>query len=263
MSARPGVAFDPHPERAGRVVLTAKNRRAFEWSPGKGLADLPASANPPSNPRFAPDGSRLWLTVAGSATTWDGTGREPRGTWTSEFAGILSGLPNLNALAVGPTRAVAGGRDGSVFVLKPEGKSVTRAHTFPHPGDPVSAVALAPDESVAAVGTRNGRLRLCRLADESEVALDAHAGAVVGVSFRRDGEVLATGGKDRVVRFWRRTGGTFEPLFAVSNLPSAVLSVEFSWADDRLLVLLTNEHAARVWDTARLREHLDGLGLGW
>ena len=65
------------------------------------------------------------------------------------------------------------------------------------------------------------------------------------------------------MKVWRRAGDTFELLFAAADLPSPVLSVEFSRADDTLLVLLMNEHAVRVWDVAHLRSHLSGLKLGW
>ncbi|HUR54999.1 MAG TPA: WD40 repeat domain-containing protein, partial [Gemmataceae bacterium] len=169
----------------------------------------------------------------------------------------------LAALAVGPTRAVAGGRDGSVFVLQLQDKTVAKLAAFPHPGDPVLSVAVSPDESLAAAGTQGGKVRLCRLADGSESSLDAHTGGTTGVSFRRDGTLLATGGKDRSVKVWQRAGATFELLFVVADLPSPVLSVEFSRADDKLLVLLMNEYAVRVWDVGTVRTHLSGLKLGW
>ena len=261
--SRTGVALDPHPERRGRVVVTTKDKRAVEWRPGGPVVGLSPGEGAPSNPRFSPDGSCLWLTTGPTLTAWDATGRQKRGAWTNDLAGILSGLHGLDSVAVGPTRAVAGGRNGSVFVLIPEGEKLTKRAEFPRPGDPVSSVSLSPDESLAAAGTRSGVVRLCRIADGTETALEGHAGGVTGVSFRRDGTLLATGGKDRSVKLWRRAGDTFELLFAASDLPSAVASVEFSPADDTLLVLLVNEHAVRVWDVARLRTHLSGLKLGW
>jgi hypothetical protein len=52
-------------------------------------------------------------------------------------------------------------------------------------------------------------------------------------------------------------------VFAVADLPAAVRALEFSPTGDRLLVLVADEHAARVWDLAALRTQLADLKLGW
>src|SRR5439155_20443875 len=132
--------------------------------------------------------------------------------------------------------------------------------TFPKPGDPVLSVALSPDEGLVAAGSRSGSVRLIRTADRVELpGFGAQPGGVTAVSFSRDGSLLATGGKDRAVRVWRRAGDRFELLFAVDDLPAPVVGLEFGPSGNSLLVLLTNERAVRVWDLDQLRTQLDGL----
>jgi WD40 repeat protein len=135
---------------------------------------------------------------------------------------------------------------------------------FPASGDPVLSVALAPDEALVVAGTQNGKLRAIRPADKTELsAVTAHPGGVTAVAVSRDGRLLATGGRDRVVRLWKRTSDRFESLLAVSDLPDPVRELQFSPTDGRLLVLLAHEHAVRVWDVDRLNGQLGELKLGW
>jgi WD40 repeat protein len=183
------------------------------------------------------------------------------GRWSNSGAEFVSGLASLDALAVGRGLAAVGARNGAVVLLD-AGCKFTDA--YPASGDPVLAVALAPDESLVAAGTQNGKLRLIRPADRTELpAVEAHPGGVTAVSISRDGTLLATGGRDRAVRLWKRSGDRFEPLLTVSDLPDPVRELQFSPSDGRLLVLLSHEHAVRVWDIDRLKGRLGELKLGW
>src|SRR5581483_4421919 len=179
--------------------------------------------------------------------------------WSNDLQAVVSGLASLDALAVGRTRLAAGGRNGTVYVLTPAGEC---AALFPGPGDPVLAVALLPDDSAVVAGTQNGHVRVVRPGGAERVVADAHAGGVTAVAVSRDGSYLATGGKDRAVRVWRPSAdGGFELVFAVVDLASHVRGLEFSPTDNRLLVLQTNEHTARVWDLDVLRRQLGELRL--
>ena len=74
---------------------------------------------------------------------------------------------------------------------------------------------------------------------------------------------LASGSSDQSVRLWKRAGDRYESLLTVSDLPGAVRELQFSPTDGRLLVLLAQEHAVRVWDVDRLKTQLAELKLGW
>ena len=257
--SRPGVAVSP---ANGTVAVTRAGTGIVTWKPG---AVAPVVGFTPESawcPRYSPDGATLWAVVDSSKVqAWDATTGTPRGTWENAAARIILGLPALEALAVGPTKAAVGGQDGAVHVFNPK---VEQVAAFPHAGDPVQAVAITPDESLVVAGTRAGRVRIIRLADGTELpARDAHPGGVTAAAVSRDGMYLATGGKDRTVKVWRRTADGFEWLFAATDLPAPVAALEFGPTDLRLLVLLTNDHAARVWDVTTLRDQLKELGLGW
>jgi serine/threonine protein kinase/WD40 repeat protein len=257
-NGRPGVAV-----AANRTLAVTLHRPGiFAWKPG---APLPAPAftnNIGWCPRFAPDGA-LWAIVdSREIRAFEPSTKRQRAEWRNDLGEVLHGLASLDALAVGRTLAVAGGRDGTVFLLDPATCKPTT--TFRSAGDPVLSVALAPDESFVVAGTQNGNLRLVQPATKTELpAVPAHPGGVTAVSVNRDGTLLATGGRDRAVRLWKRAGDRFEPLFTVAYQSGLVRELQFCPADNRLLVLLVHEHAVRVWDVDRLKGHLAELNLGW
>lgn len=214
-------------------------------------------------PRFSPDEQALWAIVSSSDVySFDPVTKEPRWKrWSNGAEGVTRGLASLDALAVGRTVVAAGGRSGSVHLLDhATGAFVT---TLVDPGDPVLALALAPDDSLVVAGTQNGKLRAIQLGDRQELtAVMAHPGGLTAAAFSRDGSLLATGGRDRVVRLWKRTGDRFEPLFAVSDMTGPVRELQFD-ADGRLLVLVAHERAVRVWDVEKLKSQLGEFKLGW
>ena len=126
------------------------------------------------------------------------------------------------------------------------------------------AVAVAPDDSLVAAGTQKGKLRLlCPATRTERPAVLAHPGGVSAVAISRDGALLATGGHDQCIRLWKRVDDRYESLLTVSDLPGAVRELHFSPTDGRLLALLAQEHAMRVWDVDGLKARLAGLKLGW
>jgi WD40 repeat protein/tRNA A-37 threonylcarbamoyl transferase component Bud32 len=257
-NGRAGVAIAPD----GTLAVTLPQPGVFAWKPG---AALPAPALTKQSgwcPRFGPTGD-LWA-VADSCEVqrFDPATGGRAGRWRNDLGRVMHGLSSVDALAVGRTVAVAGGREGAAFVLHPMTCQPTA--TFRLTGDPVLAMALSPDEAVAVAGTQTGKLCAVRTADGSQLsAVPAHPKGVTAVSFSRDGTLLATGGRDCTVRFWKRAGDGFELLFEVDQLPGQVRDLQFGASDDRLMVLLDHEHAVRVWDTDRLRAHLTDLKLGW
>jgi serine/threonine protein kinase/WD40 repeat protein len=256
---RPGVAVHP---KTGRVAVTQNRPGVVLWQPGSPPAEPGLTPHGAGSPRYSPDGSSLWAVVNSSRVQgWDGATGAPRGGWSNDLQEVITGLATLEAVAVGRTRVAVGGRNGTVYVLTDRAEW---SAAFPASGDPVLSVALSPDDATVVAGTQNGRVRVIRPGGKEQVMADAHPGGVTAAAVSRDGSYLATGGRDRAVRLWRPTAdGGFAPAFVVSNLPSRVRALEFGRADNRLLVLLTYEHNARVWDLDVLRRQLTELKLGW
>ncbi|MBN9122906.1 MAG: hypothetical protein J0I06_27840, partial [Planctomycetes bacterium] len=252
----PGLTIAPD----GTIFIATGSGGAV-WKPGTPPRPADLANASVGSPRLGPDGRTLWAVVdSRTVRTFDPVARAPRDVWDNSISGRLYGVSTIDALAAGRTGAVAGCREGAVYLLDARCKAVG-FHTL---GDPVLAVAVAPDESLVAAGTQGGKLRLIRPADKTELpAVSAHPGGLSAVAISRDGALVATGGRDQSVRLWARTGDQLEPLLTVPALPGAVRRLHFSPTDGRLLVLLAHEHAARVWDLDRVNAQLAELTIGW
>ncbi|MBM3982811.1 MAG: hypothetical protein FJ304_21585 [Planctomycetes bacterium] len=233
-NGRPGMSADP----AGVLAVTESGPGIYHWKPGtvpppRGFTEAIAWC-----PHFSPDGQTLWALVdAKEVRAFDPATGKTRGKWRNGLAEFVSGLASLDALAVGRPAAVVGGRDGTVYVFDPVTcQPITLYRTE---SDPVHAVGVTPDGALVVAGTQGGKLRTIRPADRAELpAVSAHPGGVTALAVSADGALLVTGGRDRAVRFWRRAGDRFEPVFAVTDLPGAARDLRFDAAGTRLLVLL-------------------------
>jgi WD40 repeat protein/DNA-binding SARP family transcriptional activator len=99
-------------------------------------------------------------------------------------------------------------------------------------------------------------------ASRVELSLTGHDGQVWGIAYSRDGERLATGSDDGVVRVWdARTG---QELLTLTGHTEPLNGVAFS-PDGTRLASASLDGTARVWDTATGQElltligHTDGL----
>jgi cytochrome c len=147
---------------------------------------------------FTPDGRTL-VSAGYDATLrlWPLDGASPR----------LLRLPAaLNALAVSRSGEIAaGGADGSLFLLSPEG--ALRA-TIEAAEAPVIALAFSPDGARIAAASPRGAVSLFDVATGKLLfTLNGPGLPVWSLAFTSDGRYLLTGGGDRLVRRWdARTG---------------------------------------------------------
>lgn len=104
------------------------------------------------------------------------------------------------------------------------------------------AVALSPDGKKAAYGGKDGQVRIVNAADFKELAkCDGHRGPVTGLAFNANGQVLASVGADRTLRFWSVAKG--EPLAVVGAHTAPANAV----------TVLPNNLACTVGDDGQLR----------
>jgi WD40 repeat protein len=246
----------------GTLVATLDTPGVLHWRPGTPFPPLQFTKQPTRCARISPDGKTLWAVVSSQDVhSFDLATQEPREKWSNASEEVFSGLANLDALAVSRTAVVVGCENGSVYVLDPA--TCKPVVIFTHSNDPVLSVAIA-DDSLVVAGTQSGLLRVMNLATKTELpSVAAHSNGTTAVAISRDGSLLVTGGQDRSVRVWKRVCDHFEPLFTISDLPGAVRELQFGQNDNRLLVLVSHGHAARVWDMDKLRAQLTERKLGW
>ncbi len=248
------VAFHP---RGGWVALAGRNH-LFVRDAKTGAVVASPSAEDASAVRFGPDG-RLWAAQGDQVQAWalPACTRGPR--WANAYGRHVLGLGGLWDVAVGPRWVVAAGRDGFAHLLRAAdgGHQASRRVSKA----PLTRVALSPDEPVAALGSFKGEVQLWLVPDGAPVAVaPAHEARVTAIAFARGG-LFATGSRDRTIRLWRRSGSSAEAVLTL-RVTRPVQELAFTPDGRKLLVLLRDERAVRVWHLDRMEERLAALGLG-
>ncbi|MDB5512863.1 MAG: cytochrome c class, partial [Enterovirga sp.] len=106
----------------------------------------------------------------------------------------------------------AGGADGTVRLLKPDGSSRAEVEL---PRGPVIALAASPDGTRIAAAMVAGSVAVIdRAAEKILFHLVGPGLPVWSIAWRPDGREILTGGSDRMVRRWDAAGG--EPLGPLS-----------------------------------------------
>src|SRR5205823_6081348 len=128
--------------------------------------------------------------------------------------------------------------------------------TWAGPGGQVRSVALSADETLAALGTQQGIVRLVQVPSGDKLRdLEGHTESVETVAFSPDGCVLATGSRDRTIRLYRRDPGpdaSFRPWIQLRSPSGPVSQLAFHPDGTRLVYLVQNETGLRVWHLDRL-----------
>ena len=123
-------------------------------------------------------------------------------------------------------------------------------HTFA-----VTAVAIAPDGTWLASGSRDGTARIWDVANGKErTTLTGHPGTVTAVAIAPDGSWLATGGEDGTVRIWDVTSGRERAALKArsSALDTLAIAPDGSW----LAASYSHSDTVRIWDVASCRERM-------
>jgi len=177
---------------------------------------------------------------------------------------------DLSCVCAGGGVVVVGCDNGYVRVVPADDGPVRSCACFGDEGpallmdraNTVRAVDVRDDGTQAIAGTEDGQLWLIGLPGGTrQNHWPAHTDRVTSVAFGPRGDWLASGGRDRDVRLWKRTGDGYEPFLTLSA-GRPVRQVLFSADGSELMVLRDGDAAVRVWHLAELHDQFRQVGLG-
>jgi serine/threonine protein kinase/WD40 repeat protein len=162
--------------------------------------------------------------------------------------GCENGYVRVVPMDGGPTR--------SCECFSPEGLAI-----FTDRANTVRAVDVRDDSTQAIAGTEDGWLWLIGLPGAANLGQwPAHESRVTTVAFGPRGDWLASGGRDRDVRLWKRTVTGYEPYMTLAA-GRPVRQVVFSADGTDLIVLREGDAAVRVWHLDLLHNQFRAAGL--
>jgi WD40 repeat protein len=112
---------------------------------------------------------------------------------------------------------------------------------------PVTSIATSRDR--VAVASRAGGIALYTAAGALAGELPGHTGGTDALAFDTTGTLLASGGQDRQLRLWRRSGDAFAAASAIGGLHGDTHFVAFT-PDGRRVIAAGNDGAVLAWPVA-------------
>lgn len=172
------------------------------------------------------------------------------GETPARSAGWSSGItePWAVALAANGTLVAVTARQREIRVWSSRGE-LRRSVTLP--AGTLDALAFSPDGRRLAVGGGDGAVRLLSVADppalQEDRTLTGHISGVTALVWRRDGERLVSGGRDRLALIWNASTG--EVAARCEGARGAIHAIAVS-AEGARVVTVGAEGVARVHDGA-------------
>jgi WD40 repeat protein len=194
--------------------------------------------------------------------------RRPR--WGPNLNFVNLGIRDLAFSPVGDLLATAhasGRGPGEVKLWDARTGNPAGALVSAYGYDAVNCLAFSPDGKIlaGAVGSLHNRrlpssIVLWDVARCRELrVLRGHSASITTLAFSPDGKILASGGVDKMVRFWGVATGREDGRFEVDRKwPDAI-----AYAPDGKILAVAGGEVLKLWDVPgnRLREKLDPIGF--
>jgi WD40 repeat protein/serine/threonine protein kinase len=202
---------------------------------------------------FAPDGKTVVAgfengSVARFVPGMAGAGEVLIGGGAAGGNSALARLGAVNALSVSRSGTVAAVSDGSAFVELLSGVTSSSRQAPSGDNEPLFAVAYVPGEETLVVGGADNALRVVSPTRTEE--LGRHGGDVLTIDVSEDGDLVASGGEDNLVRLWSRAAQV--ELRALSGFRDEIQSLALDSAG-RSLAVATSDGVLDVFDVERSR----------
>ncbi len=150
---------------------------------------------------------------------------------------VLSLLPAISAVAAAPEVLVAGGEDGRLLFLDPDGALLRE---IPAHDGAIHALAVAPGGNLLASAGSDALIRLWSLPDGTPRGeLAGHEVSVLALAFNPGGDLLASADYDGIARLWRIPEGVEQRSITVLETDglsaTAVMALAFDAQGQTLL----------------------------
>ena len=199
------VAFSPNGKLLASTGIDASIRF---WDPVTGEAKgiLSKQTSYVTSLHFSPDGKRLVSgSTDGAVRFWDLIENKEMASFKEHLLNGQNKRVNSVVFAPDGNHVFSGGADGSVKLWSLEPGQHLREFSISTFN--VARLAFSPDSKTLAVGTRADLLVPILLLDvetgEWRGELAGHSGSAEALSFSPDGTMLASGGKNSMLRIWK------------------------------------------------------------
>lgn len=230
------------------------------------------NSNGPGRPFFGLNDQQLISTNSYTIGLWTVTGPGSSGysAGSIDGNGVLS-----NSQLLGPrgnnVRKVAIRPQGDLIVVADDDENLQLfnletttpiGRTVGNPnGSDYGSLAFHPDSQVLAAGDESGKVQLWRISSTSDhdliSTINAHTGYTYGLAYSPQGNLLASGGGDDLVKIWNPDNGNLIRTLEghTSDVNDLVWAPDSSW-----LASASDDRTIRIWDTRtwQVRHVLEG-----
>lgn len=139
-----------------------------------------------------------------------------------------------------------GDSNGELFMCdNPRLENIKSFYKIPE-SEIIRDVVFNPDGSCVGFTDSGGHLSILDIETKSIITKKAHNGHAICLSFSPNGNIVATGGQDEVIRLWRINEGKIEGLFEIKGHSDDITDLEFD--SDSILWSASRDAKIKNWD---------------